>query len=165
MGSNDATQNHQDDDSTLNVALHCFECGTPVRLTLETPIGIGGYDMQTPVVLCGTACVHRNIARVARLWARCSCGAIVAETDLLLHKGGEIVGCPACEHEGAPLAKAITVHYWAPGAKGGALCMSDGTLKGVVTTIRRGRVNCPGCLHALIVESELGRVKQSAVLS
>jgi hypothetical protein len=144
------------EEETLNQELHCGECGTLIRLTLDTPIGIGGYDGTTPIALCGTGCAKLNAERIAGGCARCTCGAIVAVTDMqLMASDGSIVGCPACEQEGQPLPKAITIHYWA--RKGGARCMPEPNppTMGVVTSIRRGRVNCPACLQALIRDSEL----------
>ena len=164
MRANDETEFQRPEEETLNVQLHCGECGTLIRLTLDTPIGIGGYDGTTPVALCGTGCAKLNAERIAGGCARCTCGAIVTTTDLqLVQPDGSIVGCPACEQEGQPLAKAITVHYWGPRAV--ALCMPgpNPPTAGVVTSIRRSRVNCPACLQALITESE--RASAAAVTS
>jgi len=156
MRTNNETERYGGpEEETLNVQLHCGECGTLIRLTLDTPIGIGGYDGTTPVALCGTGCAKLNAERIAGGCARCTCGAIVSVTDMQsVQTDGSIVGCPACEQEGQPLAKAITVHYWA--AKGTALCLPgpNPPTAGIVTTVRRGRVNCPACLQALITASE-----------
>lgn len=153
--NNDTERYGGPEEETLNVQLHCGECGTLITLTLDTPIGIGGYDGTTPVALCGTGCAKLNAERIAGGNARCTCGAIISVTDLTTRMpDGSIVGCPACQQEGEPLAKGITVHYWA--AKGGALCVPgpNPPTAGVVTSIRRGRVNCPACLQALIKASE-----------
>lgn len=163
MGANNIDAEFQQaEEETLNVQLHCFECGTPVRFTLETPIGIGGYDETTPVALCGAYCAKRNADRIARLWCRCTCGAIVAPDDLITQQGGSIVGCPACRQQGEPLLQRITVHFWA--THGSALCARSATdpSEGVVLSIRRSRVNCPACLKGLIIESE--RTIAAAVL-
>lgn len=156
MRTNNETESYGGpEEETLNNQLLCGECGTLIRLTLDTPIGIGGYDGTTPVALCGTGCSRLNAERIAGSCARCTCGAIVTTTDLqLIEPDGSIVGCPACEQEGQPLAKAITIHYW--GVKGGALCTPGphAPTAGVVTSIRRGRVNCPACLQAMIAASE-----------
>lgn len=159
MQANDETETYGGpEEETLNAELHCGECGTLIRLTLDTPIGIGGYDGTTPVALCGTGCAKANAERIAGGNARCTCGAIVSSTDLQqIQPDGSITGCPACELEGTPLAKAITIHYWA--RKGSALCLPgpNPPTTGIVTSIRRGRVNCPACLQALIRQSELAR--------
>jgi hypothetical protein len=101
------TTDTDNEDSTLDVALHCGECDAPVTLTLDTPIGLGGPDLKTPVPLCGTGCVERNVDRVSKNWDRCSCGAVVSSYDLLRTSARRgIIGCPSCELTGEPTAAA-----------------------------------------------------------
>ena len=159
MRPNDSSQNdnaHEtDEESTLDVALHCGECGLPLTLTFETMIGLGGKDMRTPVPLCSVECVQANVQRIIAIWDRCSCGAVVDSRDHLktsAQKG--IVGCRACNFSGKRVDDSGVLHFWA--TSGAALCVPPGQPShGKVTTIRRSQVNCAGCLHALMVETEV----------
>jgi hypothetical protein len=152
MYTNDGTG--PDEDSTLDLAVNCGECGEPLTLTLETPIGLGGADLKTPTALCSPACVDANVRRVAEAFDRCKCGAAVTALDTLrtTQRRG-VIGCVACDYTGrrSPnLGYQGPNHYW---ARHGAYCQPAGeSTKRLNLTIRRQLVDCPACLHALVAD-------------
>jgi len=165
MRSNDSSHDNDngsesDEDSTLDVVLHCGECGVQLTLTLDTPIGLGGAAGLTPVPLCSKECVETNVERIAEVWDRCSCGAVVGSRDFLKTSRRGIIGCRACAYSGRLTNGSGVRHYWA--GSGGALCTPPGeSSRGLQATIRRSQVNCAACLHALMVEGEIARSQRS----
>lgn len=161
MSTNDSHNDNGSEESTLDVALHCGECGLPLTLTLETSIGLGGVDLKTPVPLCSAACVDANVNRIASVWDRCSCGAVVNSRDLLrTSQSRGIVGCGACGNTGQRRDTSGLTHYWA--TNGTVLCVPPGgSARGLHASVRRSSVDCALCLHALMVETEIRAIDRA----
>lgn len=161
-GHNNEAPPTDNEESTLDLALRCGECGEPLVLDLETPIGLGGVDLLTPAALCSQACADANVKRVTEAFDRCSCGAVVTLTETVrssLRLG--VVGCSACDYSGRRQTAGAVRHYW---AAAGALCVPPGESSLTVhVTVQRDLVTCPACLHALIVED--ARAKRAPVSS